>query len=92
VDDVRHAVRVDQRLERGQVGHVTAHARHALELGRVHHERHPARVVADVVGDHVDVAAHQIADDPRPDAPVGTGDQDACHRRTRPACGAREPI
>jgi hypothetical protein len=43
-------------------------------------------VVADVVCDHVDLAAHQITDDPRADAPV------APVTRTRvidarPACG-----
>jgi hypothetical protein len=92
VDDVRHVLRVDQRLERRHVGDVALHARDTLELGRLHHERHSARILPDVVRDHIDVAARQIRDDPRADAPTYAPVTRTRVIVQRAACGVREPL
>jgi hypothetical protein len=51
----------------------------ALELGRAHHQSHPARIPRKVLGDDVDASQHQIANHPGTDAPVRAGDEHAIH-------------
>ncbi len=41
-----------------RIRHVAPHLHDALDLVGFHDERHPARILADVMGHHVDIALH----------------------------------
>ena len=74
---MRDAVLVDRALERSQVGDVAGDVRDRRDRVRVEQQAQPARLGREVERDDVPPVGDELGRDPRADAAVGAGDEEA---------------
>ncbi len=76
MDDARDRAVVEHVLQRVEVGDVAAHERHAVDV-LAEHEPQAARVLPEVVPDHLVPIREDRAGDPRTEAAEHAGDEDS---------------